>query len=378
MLSGGSESKFLLAVIEIWDPEVDVPAIADLKVIPGIRYQVVTEAPTPKVSWRKREKGAAGFSVHIASGTKGSSGHHSARISSGENNGTEQARLCVSTDLGKTWSQDIIIDDPEGELASSHGVFYSAEGKLWAFHGAFFSSLRNKTHMRAFLYDEKNDTWLKKGQVLEGFWPMQEPIRMDNGKLIMAGIKIPFPAVAICDGDDLTQWSLKVLPISDALKKTKHWGECSVIVDGCNILLISRWNHDSWALASISSDYGETWSEVKKTNLPMAKHKPDAGTLSNGIKYLVNSNARDIKGRCPITITLARPGDDHFSKIMTIRNNTGKGHRPCGRISYPHAWEHEGHLYVTYACHKKWAELAVVPITNIIKLWPELNLTKKE
>ena len=352
-------------VIDIWDPEVEVPAISDLKVIPGIRYEVITEVAKTGGNWIlgthsiwHKGKLWTSFGWNYGEGWT-------------ENSATEQARLRVSTDLGKSWSKDVIIDDPEGELAASHGVFHLADGKLWAFHGAFYGKF-TKTHMRAYLYDEENGTWLKKGKVLEHFWPMQEPVRMANGKWIMAGARLPrtracFPGVAVCDGDDFTRWSVKVLPLSDSIKKSRHWGESTVIVDGRNILLISRWNQDKWGLASVSNDYGETWSEVKKSNLPMQPHKPHAGILSNGAKYLICSNARDVSGRWPITITLAKPGAEYFSEIMIIRNRTGKDYRDCGRISYPHAWEHEGHLYVTYACHKKWAELAVVPIDNLVK-----------
>ena len=108
-----------------------------------------------------------------------------------ENTASEEARSQTSTDGGQTWSSLTMIDDgEEADLAVSHGVFLSHAGTLWAFHGAFYRRLE-KVHTRAYTYDSAAKRWQKKGVVAEsGFWPMQEPHKMENGDWIMAGLKV--------------------------------------------------------------------------------------------------------------------------------------------------------------------------------------------
>ena len=68
--------------------------------------------------------------------------------------------------------------------------------------------------------------WDSLGAVIEGgFWPMQEPQKMDDGHWIMAGFRIGgqfgetgnLPAVAISKGDDFTKWEMVVIPAAPGL-----------------------------------------------------------------------------------------------------------------------------------------------------------------
>jgi hypothetical protein len=288
-----------------------------------------------------------------------------------ENTPTEEAHVRISNNGGQTWGKPVVMDSGEGNLGVSHGVFLSHKNKLWAFMGAFYDRFQ-RTHTRAYLLDEATGQWQAKGVVLEGgFWPMQEPQKMDDGNWIMAGANIGDrnpAAVAISQGDDFTQWKKIIIPVS---KKLNMWGESTVIINGNRITNISRYGAQPIALIATSEDFGRTWSTMLPSNLPMATSKPYAGTLSTGQRYLVCTTTADSRGkRSPLTIAVSKPGESVFSKVFVIRHSVypnGPGvSDPRADFSYPYAIEHDGKLYVGYT-HKSHAanELAVIPIEKL-------------
>ena len=53
----------------------------------------------------------------------------------------------------------------------------------------------------------------------DGFWPMQEPLKMADGNWIMSGIHVGDgnpAAVAVSRGDDLTKWEQVRIPEAGA------------------------------------------------------------------------------------------------------------------------------------------------------------------
>jgi hypothetical protein len=302
-----------------------------------------------------------------------------------ENTGGEQARGRYSDDGGKTWSPAFTIAAGDKHLGVSHGVFLSHAGVLWAFHGAFYDDFQ-RTHTRAYMLDEQTGQWRQKGIVIkDGFWPLQEPVKMENGNWIMAGVRIAkgyavkgnLPAVAICHGDDFTRWDLVVIPWHESVAPESVWGESAVIVDGSRILNIARWGEKNpTTLVSESSDYGRTWSPAGAGNLPMADSKPCCGTLSTGQKYLICTTTADAgRRRSPLTIAVSNPGESSFSKLFVIRpalleQGPGESHVNA-MLAYPCAVEHDGKLYIGYSNsggrggNNNSAELAIVPVSSL-------------
>jgi len=300
-----------------------------------------------------------------------------------ENTASEEAHSQSSMDGGRTWSELALIDDgEEDDLAVSHGVFLSHAGNLWAFHGAFYRRLE-KVHMRAYTYDSIAKLWQKHGVVAEsGFWPMQEPQKMENGQWIMAGLKVVDgvgglndpAAVAISDNDDFTTWEVVEIPRQEGLGL---WGESTVLVDGRHLTCIARM-HEPKALVSHSLDYGHTWTRMKHRNLPIAASKPYAGHLSTAQRFLINTTtANSGNRRFPLTIAVSRSGERPFSRIFCIRNALhpqGPGESTTkAALSYPYAIEHSGHLYIAYSndggrgANRNSAELAIVPLDQLSK-----------
>ncbi len=354
----------------LWDERVPLLKSAELPVLEGVEFHVI----------KKQRPDTDGAKWTLGVGLA----WHKGRIFASygfnlgdENTPTEEAHVRVSSDGGKTWGEPVVMDHGEGNLGVSHGVFHSHAGKLWAFMGAFYDHFQ-RTHTRAYLLDETTGLWQAKGVVLnDGFWPMQEPQKMDDGNWIMSGARVAKgydfagdpPAVAISHGDDFTKWDLVVLPLDRGLRNV--WGESAVIVNGKHITNISRYGGKPLALISTSDDYGRTWATMLPSNLPMATSKPYAGTLSTGQRYLVCTTTADTGGkRSPLTIAVSKPGESVFSKVFVIRRSIfpeGPGvSSERADFSYPYAIEHDGKLYVGYT-HKSHAanELAIIPIAKL-------------
>ncbi len=358
--------KPLVSDTPLWDERVLLSKAADLPVLDDVAFHVIKKSDGAKwmlgvgLAWHKERLYASyGFNV------------------GDENTPTEEAHVRVSDDGGKSWGEPVVMDHGESNLGVSHGVFLSHAGKLWAFQGAFYDHFQ-RTHTRAYTLNETTGQWDAQGVVIgDGFWPMQEPQKMDDGNWIMSGARVAKgydfsgdpPAVAISHGDDFTKWDLVVLPLDHRLRSV--WGESTVIVKGRQITNISRYGGKAQALIAISDDFGRTWSTALPSNLPMATSKPYAGILSTGQRYLVCTTTADTGGRrSPLTIAVSKPGESVFSKVFVIRRSVfpeGPGvSNERADFSYPYAVEHEGKLYVGYT-HKSHVanELAVIPIEKL-------------
>ncbi len=362
--------KPLVSDTPLWDERVPLLKSAELPVLDGVEFHVIKK--------QRPDTDGANWTLGVGLAWHNGRLYASYGFNKGdENTPTEEAHVRVSDDGGKTWGGPVVMDHGEGNLGVSHGVFLSHGAKLWAFMGAFYDHFQ-RTHTRAYLLDETTGQWQAKGVVLnDGFWPMQEPQKMDDGNWIMSGARVAKgydfsgdpPAVAISHGDDFTKWDLVVLPLDRRLRNV--WGESTVIVKGKHITNISRYGGKAQALISTSDDFGRTWTTTLPSNLPMATSKPYAGTLSTGQRYLVCTTTADTGGkRSPLTIAVSKPGESVFSKVFVIRRSIfpeGSGvSSERADFSYPYAIEHDGKLYVGYT-HKSHAanELAVIPIFEL-------------
>ncbi|WP_417733038.1 exo-alpha-sialidase [Rosistilla oblonga] len=364
------------APFPIWDKASPLPVAADIPTLKGVKFHVI----------KKWDREADGYTFLHGVGL----GWHKNKLyaSIGHNKGaentvSEEAQYRVSEDQGQTWSELRVIDaGEEPDLAVSHGVFLSHAGKLWAFHGAYYGKMQ-KIHTRAYSLDEATGKWDPHGIVIrDGFWPMNQPEKMDDGNWIMPGIsagpysnnKIFPAAVAISRGDDFTKWDYVEIPTGEGIDRM--WGESANFVDGNRVFNIARYGGGASALVAVSENYGRTWTPSRISNLPMATSKPVAGTLSTGQRYLICTTARNNGGRrAPLTIAVTAPGETVFQKVFVIRRSQHPGEpgesADSLSLSYPCAIEHDGHLYVGYSNNGgrrgnlNSAELAIIPIASL-------------
>lgn len=349
-----------------------LPKISEAEVLKGVQFHVIKKY--------EREVDGYGFLHGVAlawhkSKLYASFGHNKGS----ENTLTEEGRYCVSEDGGKTWSKVRTIDAgiEEDDLAVSHGVFLSRGETLWAFLGSFHG-FRKQAHTRAYTLNEETGQWRAQGMIVrDGFWPMTEPVKMDDGNWIMPGFILGQgnpAAVAISAGDDLKKWKRVSIPRGDGVGSM--WGESSIFVDGPHVTNIARYGGKALALVASSSDYGRTWTPSTESNLPMAGSKPCSGVLSNGQRYLICSTTADGGNRrSPLTIAVSKPGMNTFSKVFVIRHavfEEGPGESDgSAALSYPYAIEYQGKLYIGYSNNgerngnNNSAELAVVAIEKL-------------
>ncbi|WDQ17259.1 LamG-like jellyroll fold domain-containing protein [Rhodopirellula sp. P2] len=360
----------------LWDEHSPLAQADDLPEVASVDFQVIKKWDKPRDGYTflhgvalARHQGKLFASI----------GHNKGD----ENTVTEEAQFRVSEDEGKTWGPLQVIDaGAEENLAVSHGVFLSHGKTLWAFQGAYYGRMDN-IHTRAYRLKESTGEWEPMGVIIEqGFWPMNQPVRMDDGNWIMPGFlgrrysgDDVFPAaVAISRGEDFTQWDLVKIPVERTIDRM--WGESSLWVDGPTVFNVARYGGDAKALFAKSDDYGRTWSPSGISNLPMATSKPAAGVLSNGQRYLVCTTAAGNGGnRSPLTIAVSRPGENVFCKVFVIRRSMN-GDAPGESakrlsLSYPCAMEHDGKLYVGYSnnggrrANQNSAEMAVLPLESL-------------
>lgn len=139
--------------------------------------------------------------------------------------------------------------------------------------------------------------------------------------------------------------------------------------------------------ASISLDYGETWTKPVLTDMRDCKAKQCAGNLPDGTAYIINCPTTTSR-RCPLVITLSKDGRT-FSKAYLIRsgemldewtwtNNSSNQWDGVKRqrwefwqktsspgFNYPKAMIHNGYLYVSYATNKEDVEYTRIPLSSI-------------
>lgn len=308
----------------------------------------------------------------------------------GENTGSEEANSRFSKN-GKNWCTLVSVGGAGkvDSFAVSHGVLLNYRDTLWSFNASFHGIMQD-LHTKAYTWNEKKQEWEYKTIVArEGFWPLQEPVQMDNGEWIMAGASVSngaIPAVAICNQNDFLHWRVIKVPLSVTV-----WGESTVLVNGPNVLLISRSGTATpkqpgygypLAWVSLSKDYGHTWSQLQPANLPMADSKPYTGVLSTGQRYLIASISADGGSRrSPLTIAVSKPGEQTFSKLYVIRHavhpNKKTESNPAASLAYPYAMEYKKYLYVVYSnsggrsgkdrsyWNNNSAELAIIPVREL-------------
>ena len=368
----------------LWDENVPFPSKEEIPVLDNVEFSVIKPYEFYKDGYRFLHGVAV---IWYKDKIYASFGHNK----NGENTVTEEANYRVSKDGGKTWGAVKRIGG-ESNVAVSHGEFLKNKGKLWAFHGEYDGTMQN-LRMRAFQFKKRKDKWIDRGIVCRNnFWPLVEPVKMDDGNWIVAGIQVNSigagnnpPAVAISKGDNFLEWEVVVIP----MKHTKVWGESTLLIDGKSIVNIARWGGKYKALASKSEDYGKTWSELKESNLPMVSSKVYSGQLSTGEYYAIGTMYKGVeRGRNPLTIAMSEPNKMLFSKLYIIRNavfedGPGESH-PKAALSYPHAYEHKGKLYVGYSndggkvgrdpgktLRESWnnnsGELAIIPLEELRK-----------
>lgn len=350
----------------LWDRDTPFPAGGDLRYPAGASDVMVHRAGADRYNFLHD----AAIVAH--NGTLFAAWYNCPR---GEMQGESLIRGRRSQDGGRTWSevQVIAADRQKQGIMYVPVAFLSWQNQLYAYVTNMKGGPDLVHQCEVFMLDEKTQAWASRGFITGPFLPNCSPKRMDDGNFLMAGRmadqpgrKPTIPAVAISRGEKLTEpWRLvRLLPTGKlADGQSIPFPESTAIVEGKEITaLVRRESRNS--LLFLSSDYGQTWSDPREHNFPMASSKIHAGTLSTGQRYLLCNLPSPVR-RNLLVIAVSRPGQKVFSKMLKIRDGYCQALKAGPEWSYPCAIESDGSLRVVYTSEKRHCVLTTIPLESL-------------
>lgn len=266
----------------------------------------------------------------------------------------------ATSEDGLTWSPVMdLAGPPEDGFGWIARDFWMREGKLLALVTRFvgpksYTGLGLQLHAFEMVPGAK-PTWKHLGVACDDAMNNFAPKQLPDGRWMMTrrdhkgDIHILFGGV---DGFD--QWAS--IPL-----RGRNEGELSgeepywwTLPDGRLVALFRDNNRSGFLYRAFSTDDGRSWTDPVRTNFPDARSKFFNLQLSDG-RFALVSNANPNK-RDPLTIALS---DDSLVFTEMYRLVGGR------HIDYPHAIEHDGHLYVAFASAKQTVETLRIRIEDL-------------
>jgi len=280
-------------------------------------------------------------------------------------------RFRTSTDGGKTWSAHAVLMDRGNSAGLMYvGVqFLTLDGTLYALTNQEHGTER-PVDCILLAWDKTGRRWIERGPIAERFLAMQQPMRMSDGNYVMSGsyaarpgqMFATVPAVYISHGKDIGRPWRRVL--LDTAERVNVFAETAAVVDGQNLLAVTRLEKNPFPNFYESNDCAQSWRRIPNTTFAASNSKFAAGTLSTGCRYLIYNLPRfqrdahgEIvtdgmnRGRQTLVIAVALPGEKAFSRIWKISDVTQSTAQKASH--YPCAVESAGWLYVTYTGQHK-------------------------
>lgn len=267
--------------------------------------------------------------------------------------GTSVIRGRKSTDGGKTWSDVYpMAVDPDPAWQYVPPAFLVSNGKLYLLVPRWKGEEgARETTLRIFELDEASGAWKPFRTCNTRFLPNTNGMKMNNGKLIVAGRDTGRnqPAVMIFDEGKVDgKWRVVLMTPPDKPNLPQLCPESSLTLNGkgeltCYVrcgMMIAFWIYKSF-------DYGETW-QVYRHEIPVLKSKMNSGKLSDGRIYWI-FNVRKF-GRNRLYLALSKPGEKVYSAFYTLRAGDDPALNAKPQWSYPASVEYNGKLYITTTC----------------------------
>jgi len=262
---------------------------------------------------------------------------------------------------GSNWSRPQDLSGPprvEGFGWIARG-FWVRDGKLLALASHFNAPgyPGKGLSLEAFRWDPTKNAWLAHGTVQDDSLNNFPPKKLPSGKWMMTRRDHQKQVSVLIGGTKgFDKWSIRPLATYRGRQKPEepYW---YVLPDGKTILGLIRDNAGSKRLLrTFSTDNGQSWTPIAKTNFPDATSKFFALRTSRGYYALVsNSNPRR---RDPLTLAISEDGVTYRHLFYLV----GGRH-----VDYPHIIEHEGHLLISFSSAKQTVEVLKVPLAAVEK-----------
>jgi len=182
--------------------------------------------------------------------------------------------------------------------------------------------------------DDEGNSWSKAEKLQEGMLgPVKnKPLQLRDGTIL-------YPSST--ESGDGKQW---LIHIEKSDNNGQHWKNIPIACDSFGVIqpsilryknnklqLLSR-SRQNYILQCWSSDGGNTWSSLTKTNLPNPNSGIDAVSLRNGLQLLVYNPLEAGKewynGRNKLSVAISRKGN-YWKNIIVLED------APNGEYSYP-------------------------------------------
>ncbi|UUO07754.1 exo-alpha-sialidase [Blastopirellula sp. J2-11] len=209
--------------------------------------------------------------------------------------------------------------------------------------------------LEAFRWDSETSKWGPHGTVLDDTLNNFPPKRLPNGQFMMTRRDHRRQlSVMIGGAEKFDQWKTHPLSTYDQKGRPEepYW---YTLPDGENIVGLIRDNGRSGRLLrTFSTNNGESWSPIVRTNFPDATSKFFVLRTSRGYYALV-SNSKPGR-RDPLTLAISKDGlvFTHLFYLIGGRH-----------IDYPHILEHDGELLIAFSGAKQTMEVLKVSLDDI-------------
>ena len=289
--------------------------------------------------------------------------------------GETPIRFSTSHDLGKTWSEPVILlNDESGKILYCPPVFGIDDDRLYLFANRMVSP----DHMHSldlYVYEESRQTFLPVWSRPLAFKLNTNVYRLPNGKLILPGRIGELdgfpntPAVLIADNGKIeSKWRMVKIQKDGMLPDGSPYvhPEVSLIVTDEKLYAFCRNDERHVPILYVSEDFGETWSAPMSHNIPFSSSKIYSGTLSDRRNYVIGNLE---PGRSKLAIFFSEPCSMTFTKEVVLQDGFSEQFGFGSMWHYPCAYESDGSLYVIYSANVTDSDRgAVVSVIDLAKL----------
>ena len=291
-----------------------------------------------------------------------------------EDKATQHVRFVTSSD-GVHWSPEENVVGPADEAGFRFIArgFWQRDGEFYALAsydeaGKYFG---DSLELRAYRWDGSEQRWAYAGVMADDTINNFEPKQLPSGQWMMSRrgnnySTDPADRTWLVGGvTSISDWQSSPIPVAANNARLEE-PDFNLLPDG-NLVSLYRDNSGSKRLyRSFSTDQGQTWSQPVPTNFPDATAKFYDLKTSHGYYVLVNNG--NPAGRNPLTLSISKDGLVYTQ--MAVLDIPGSG-----TFQYPHAFEHDGNIFVLFSRNKRVVEGLRIPLQSIDSL---LNETRNQ
>ena len=270
----------------------------------------------------------------------------------GTREGNKDVCIWLSTMENGKWAQPVkmadgVINDTLRHPCWSPVLFKGKNGKLFLFYkvgpspSTWWGMVRTSTN--------NGKTWTSPERLPDGILgPIKnKPVQLSNGTILSPSSSESdqgWKAHIEKSTDQGKTWQL--IPVDN--QSELNVIQPSILIHPNNKLQILCRSKESIVAEAYSTDNGNSWGKLTKTDLPNPNSGTDAVTLKNGWHVLIyNPTVRGKGGRAKLNVAVSKDGEK-WSDAIVLENEER------GEFSYPAVIQaKDGKIHITYTYNRK-------------------------